>query len=414
MIAIAQAYLCMTLLNAGAADAEKSTPLVEITVSTGLPVLPAPVRSFFERHRDTLAVAVRAAEIGSKERSEGTNERSRRDKTGPLDRGRPAVRRLPASSTFLTLDADWHVDPAVRSENVERFPHARRDARAFFKQLGIHDRDGGTLPWEIERQRRRLIDAFRAADADLVIAHAGNIFRLSAASAIPFNTTTDREGVRTGNLNWTSSESTQSTHPHRNIRARCDVLLIEHLLDRLAFESRIHPDRLQPTTDPIEATFGVMGRSYGALQSLLRIDRDAVAALQIADAPGFLMAEDCYYARVASAAVAIFEARIEDGALLAANLIAGAWIESGRPPLNEDPMAKAVDEDAITETTLGEPAPFANAQLVGSRNSTKFHTPGCVHAKRIKAENVVTFATAAEAKRAGRSWCSVCKPKPDG
>ncbi|MCH8251786.1 MAG: hypothetical protein IID36_04975 [Planctomycetes bacterium] len=312
------------------------------------------------------------------------------------------------------LDADWHADPAVRSEHAEHFPHARRDARAFFKQLGIHHRDGGTLPWEIERQQRRLIDAFRTADADLVLACAGNIFRLSAASAIPFNTTTDRDGVRSGNLSWTSAESTPSTLPHRNIGARYDVLLIEHLLDRLTFESRIHPDRLQPSTDPIEGAFGVMRRSYAALQSLLRIDRDAVAALQIEDAAGFLMAEDRYYARVGSASVAIFEARIEDGALLAANLIAGAWIEAGRPPLDEDAMTQTANEAATTETADGEPAASTNAELVGSRNSTKFHTPDCAHAGRIKAENVVNFATVAEAERAGRSWCSVCKPKSEG
>ena len=155
-----------------------------------------------------------------------------------------------------------------------------------------------------------------------------------------------------------------------------------------------------------------MRRSYAALQSLLRIDRDAVAALQIEDAAGFLMAEDRYYARVGSASVAIFEARIEDGALLAANLIAGAWIEAGRPPLDEDAMTQTANEAATTETADGEPAASANAKLVGSRNSTKFHTPDCTHVQRIKAENVVTFGTVAEAERAGRSWCSVCKPKP--
>ena len=47
---------------------------------------------------------------------------------------------------------------------------------------------------------------------------------------------------------------------------------------------------------------------------------------------------------------------------------------------------------------------------VASINSDKFHRPSCDYAGNILAENRVYYRTAEEAKNAGKTPCSVCRP----
>lgn len=50
--------------------------------------------------------------------------------------------------------------------------------------------------------------------------------------------------------------------------------------------------------------------------------------------------------------------------------------------------------------------------FVGSKKSNKFHDPDCRYAKRIKAKNLIVFASVDEAREAGYVPCKVCKPAP--
>ena len=50
------------------------------------------------------------------------------------------------------------------------------------------------------------------------------------------------------------------------------------------------------------------------------------------------------------------------------------------------------------------------AQIVGSKNSNKYHTKECQWAKRISPTNLVTFKTAKEALDGGYVPCKVCSP----
>ena len=59
--------------------------------------------------------------------------------------------------------------------------------------------------------------------------------------------------------------------------------------------------------------------------------------------------------------------------------------------------------------------PIVHAQdqevvYVGSRNSTKYHYPSCVWAKKIKPSNLVTFTGKEDAANKGYVPCKVCKP----
>ena len=48
--------------------------------------------------------------------------------------------------------------------------------------------------------------------------------------------------------------------------------------------------------------------------------------------------------------------------------------------------------------------------FVGSILSDKYHNPGCRHAARILPENLITFASRADAQAAGYIACLVCRP----
>ncbi len=52
----------------------------------------------------------------------------------------------------------------------------------------------------------------------------------------------------------------------------------------------------------------------------------------------------------------------------------------------------------------------ADYKYVGSKNSNKYHYPGCKWARKISPKNLVTFETAQEAVKAGYVACKVCKP----
>ncbi len=60
-----------------------------------------------------------------------------------------------------------------------------------------------------------------------------------------------------------------------------------------------------------------------------------------------------------------------------------------------------------TQNTLKKPA--SEEYFVGSKNGNKYHYPWCSGAKRIKLENLVRFATQAEAENAGYTPAANCK-----
>jgi len=51
-----------------------------------------------------------------------------------------------------------------------------------------------------------------------------------------------------------------------------------------------------------------------------------------------------------------------------------------------------------------------NVKYVASVERGKFHKPSCEWAKRIKSENLITFATREEAIQKGYIPCKVCRP----
>lgn len=320
--------------------------LYEIAAATALPILPVPLRVFFEARLEALR---QAAAPGA---------------------------RVASGSKMTGGEPQWHyvtLDIAAGAAGVEErraaarcFPRERDKAMALYESCGV--RDGGILPWVVQDHYETTMQAFRSGEPERIVAEAGVLLHFSVDAAMPCNTATER--LR---------------------RQRHQAELFNKLKKRLEYEVRVSPDRLSPISSPLDATFDVLLDAHRAVEELTALDAAAL--------PG---AGEAYAERMAEQAALILEARIESGALLAANLIAAAWAEAGKPDLRTAALAPPPRVVAV---------PLAVAVLyVGSRNSTVYHHPTCSHVARIKLENRVTFESQELARAAGRTPCKSCKP----
>ncbi len=78
-------------------------------------------------------------------------------------------------------------------------------------------------------------------------------------------------------------------------------------------------------------------------------------------------------------------------------------IQSNAQPSNQVESNKTGPGETISTTEVPR-----EGQLVGSKNSTKYHLPSCRFAKRIKPENQVWFSSRAEAESKGYQPCGTC------
>lgn len=249
---------------------------------------------------------------------------------------------------------------------ASRFPRERDKAMALYESYGV--RNGGVLPWVVQDRYEAAVQAFRSSEPERIVAESGFLLHFCVDAAMPFNTTTER--------------------PQRQ---RDQMELFNGLKKRLEYEVRVAPDRLSPVKSPLDATFDVMLDAHQAMDELIALDAAALPAQREANME-----------KRAERAVPIIETQIESGALFAANLIAAAWSEAGKPEIK---TAALLPQPRVV------PVPHAVAVLyVGARNSTVYHHPTCSHVPRIKPENRVTFDTQEQARVAGRTPCKTCKP----
>ncbi len=78
------------------------------------------------------------------------------------------------------------------------------------------------------------------------------------------------------------------------------------------------------------------------------------------------------------------------------------------------PAAPAA-KPAATATPAAKPAPAAapakaTGAILANKDSKTYHRADCKAAAKIKEANKTTFASAAEADKAGYKACKVCKP----
>lgn len=384
------------------ATADDENPAAyRIAGETVVEIVPEPLGGLLRAQRDALA----AWAAGDFRR-----EREREDR-----------RRASGGDHRVALDVvARNGDAAERWAAVTAFPLDRRAAQELYEQ---HDlRTGGHLPWTIVEEYDALVQALRSADADGIVRQAGVLVHFCTDAAMPFNVTADYEGAGGDGLIW-PAELLPAAAAHRTPRHRLQGVGLEQLRVRLSSEVRVWPARVVACPVPLQAVFDTLRETYAAVDPLLAMDRAATTELGITDAVGFVAAAERYYERVTSQAAPLWEARLEAGSLLAARLILTAWMTAGSPPtgpIEVEPGAapKAPPPGSVPAEAAGPPAEPGKAEeaapaagFVASREGRVFHRPDCPHARRIRPENCVHFATCAEALRTGRTPCKTCAPR---
>ena len=98
-------------------------------------------------------------------------------------------------------------------------------------------------------------------------------------------------------------------------------------------------------------------------------------------------------------------------------LFATALLLAGTLAFAQAPAKDAKKAVPAPAKTTAAPAPKAEAKptpavggIVANKDSKVFHKADCKMAAKMKAENKTTFATKAEAEKAGFKACKVCKP----
>jgi hypothetical protein len=364
------------------AGSDEACDAYEIVAGQVAPVLPPPLRGFFEAHLEAV----------------------RGHATAGLGTG--------STSEPFPGEADWHYvmldiaagaeDASVRRRAAEKFPRDRSAAAELFRKHAR--RDGGLLPWIIAARYHNLVEAFKTGKEEAIIREAGVLLHFATDAALPFNTTVDRDSTGWGHVRRPTDASSGTTLVQSTVRHRCQVGLLRRLRSRLEYEVRVAPARYGPIDNPVDAVFDVLLGAHRALHELLTIDAEIVARLGIRDAATFTAALDVYYDRLGDRAAGIMESQLETAGLLSAKLIGAAWEDAGSPSHDVWVAGKParIDRSRSADTPT---APF-----VGSSHSTIFHRAGCGHVKRIKATNRVHFDTAREARSAGRVPCKTCSP----
>jgi len=96
-------------------------------------------------------------------------------------------------------------------------------------------------------------------------------------------------------------------------------------------------------------------------------------------------------------------------ALLALLLAASVAAIAQDPKAKPAPAAKPAAAPAAKPAPAAAPAKATGA-IVANKDSKTYHRADCKSAAKIKDANKTSFASAAEADKAGYKACKVCKP----
>ncbi len=382
--AITACFACLlTPLAHAQGGVEESADACEIAIATGVGVLPPPLRAFFEPRLEDVRYAANAQ----------------------LPNGATGKGQLEAlAQHYIMLDiASDGGDPSARLAAARAFPRKHDAARKLFRRHGKSD--GGSLPWTILRHYKSLVAAMSAGREDAIVREVGALFHFVTDAALPFNTTVDRNGALCGCVRWPAEGKEGGIYlRNRTVRHRFHIALMGRLRQRFEHEVRVAPGRFDPLVQPIEAVFEALVAAHDDIEKLRAIDMEATTALDIVDDATFIAKTDTYHERVTQRAASIMETRLEQAALLGANLVGAAWVAVGRPPPNDWRVPAAPSKTAKRVESKREGA------FVGSRTSKVFHRATCPHAGRIRPENLIRYKTAEQALNIGRQPCKTCRP----
>ncbi len=322
------------------------------------------------------------------------------ERTTELDRigDRDAKLEARAKAAHLWMDVKaQHGSASARLTAAEAFPHREADAKALFKSLGL-ERQGGRLPWMVEDAQTQLVRAFEKGEADDIVRLSGHLAYFAWAASQPFNATMNHDGRDGGNVYLGELSAGDPYYPHQSVHFRVMGELVRRNRSRYLEQVQVRPLDVQPLAEPVEPCFRHLLGALGRLDDLLTADREITARLGATDGATLLQREDEFYQLLDARCGEIVVDRLRAGALLAADLIVGAWERAGRPVLpglaRPSPATSPSTDDAQTppRSEPRRPAPAGPVAYVGSKSSKVFHRADCVHVKRINPANQVTYA----------------------
>jgi len=355
----------------------ESPAAYELTITAVMSILPAPLRTFLENNTAEFRHLV-VANVEAEMRGQANfGERQWH---------------------YVELDIEAPVaDRAERRAAVRRFPHDKEKTKELFERHG--SLRGGILPWIIEERYESLEHGFRTGNLEQTLRAAAELLHYSADAAMPLQTSgCCFYAVACGDeaMIWAH----RGTY-HRTLTAFQEVL---------AFEVRIHPDSVSPSTQPLEDAFATAMQAYDSVEHVLCTYLDCPPDLVELSTAGVDRKCCDQWCGLPTTALPYMKMQLENGALLAANLIVGAWTQAGRPEIKPIPPPAGPSVADAAPIPPPKPVPTAEGALVGSQDSVVYHRATCPHAARIKLENRVSLETSEKAKAAGRTPCKACKP----
>lgn len=319
----------------------------------------------------------------------------------------PGDRKLRRRNDWHHVQVDVEAEHQVRPERMRAFgafPHDESVAARLSRHRGYQN--GGRLPWAIEECYQRLLEAFKSAGPLEVMVRAGHLAHFAADAVNPFRSSVNGDGSATENPRFGSQRGVHPQNMGHSVRGRFGAGLVARYENDYADALNLSTADYQPVRDPAASAFEVIEGSLSVLDEVAQADREVLTQLEIVDRGSFEAHQEAYYAAMDKRCRGLSIGRLQAGAVFTANLVGGAWQAAGEPSA-ESILARSDGE--------GDPAPVTATntgnRYVGSRHSNVFHKPTCRFAKQISQDNLVTFATSLEARRANRRACKACKPR---
>ena len=244
-------------------------------LARAIPLLPAEIRPYFEKHRETVVEHSIDPDLW---RTAGWVEEPPRH--------------------FMDMDAygpyPFKDLPRLYDEAVKRYGKSFVDKN-------------GTLPWRTEEMYVKLVEAFeqRAPYARENIRFFSSVIGHYVADAhVPFHAALNYDGQLTGQ--W-------------GIHARFETELFARYQPRLL----ISPKPVVPITSARDFMFDTLIESFPHVQMVLDADRAAVAGKEYYD--------DAYFDALFAKVQPILERRLNDSITAVASVITAAWSRAGKP-----------------------------------------------------------------------------------
>ncbi|GIK15393.1 MAG: hypothetical protein BroJett003_03570 [Planctomycetota bacterium] len=396
------AALAAALVSSVARAVDVEPPGVyEVVIDAALARLPVEFRSVYLPHREALL-------------AHATGQGSGRFA------GSPVLAR--ADSHYLMLDAAAEsASPSARLRAALDFPRERTKAGKLLSDRG--KREGGALPWALAEQCEALVEAIRARNEPEIARLSGVVLHLAVDAGLPFNTTVHRRGPTAAQLTLPENQPEDERRLDADARGRAQDGLILRWRGELAAHLEESGTHCAAVNDVVEASFASMLAASAALDALVEADRELLLRWDIRDGVSYCAVRETFLAELDHDALPIVRVRLDESACFCAgllvyaaskgmerpNVVAGASPTVPRPEALAGSRPQGRPEPGAKPAATVETKPAVS--FIGSKNSTKFHVPGCRWATNIKPDNRVIFSSTAEARAAGREPCSTCDPK---